>query len=236
MQATVLIVRAFDGSRREVIGEVGFAICVGPHQFTITFQVMDIHPAYSFLLGRLWIHVSGAVTFTLHQKLNFMFGDKLIIVYGEKDFMISEFPSFWYFETEKGITEVPFHCLEFEDVNSTSINQSQSIAMVLSSTKSSKKTLEKGTLFGWGQIVKVAKKHVRFGLGYHPTSRNLGVKGCKKFNPVRFRSTGYEYYLSVAVMDGVSSNKQTIIDFVRKCPLGFKLDNWTTTIVPVVFS
>lgn len=67
---------------------------VGPHQFTITFQVIDIHPAYSFLLGRLWIHDVGVITSILHQKLKFMFGDKLVIVYGEEDFVINELSSF----------------------------------------------------------------------------------------------------------------------------------------------
>lgn len=44
MRDSALIIRAFDGSRREVIREVDFPVCVRPHQFTITFQVMDIHP------------------------------------------------------------------------------------------------------------------------------------------------------------------------------------------------
>lgn len=93
MRASALIIRPFDGSRREVTKEVDLPICLGPHQFTITFQVMDIHPAYSFLLGRSWIHVAGAVTSILHQKLKFMVGDKLVIVWGKEDFMISELPS-----------------------------------------------------------------------------------------------------------------------------------------------
>ncbi|XP_050889272.1 uncharacterized protein LOC127094487 [Lathyrus oleraceus] len=66
MRNNALIVRAFDGSRRQVFGEVDLLIYVGPHQFTITFQVMDINPAYSCLLGRPWIHVVGEVTSTLH--------------------------------------------------------------------------------------------------------------------------------------------------------------------------
>lgn len=94
IRASTLIVRAFDGSRREVILEVDLPICVSPHQFTITFQVMDIHPAYICLLGRLWIYDVGAITSTLNQKLKFMFGDKLVIIYGEKDFVISELSSF----------------------------------------------------------------------------------------------------------------------------------------------
>lgn len=68
--------------------------------FTITFQVMDINLAYNCLLGRLRIHVVGAVTSKLHQKLKFMFKDKLVIVYGDEYLIVSELSSFQYVETE----------------------------------------------------------------------------------------------------------------------------------------
>lgn len=150
MRVSALILRAFDGSRREVIGEVDFPICVGPHQFTITFQVMEINLAYNCLLDRPWIHVAGAMTSTLHQKLKFMFKDKLVIVCSEEDLLVSELSSYRYVETKEGITEVPLHCLEFKDVNSTTFNKDQSITMVLSSVRSARETLEKGPLYGWG--------------------------------------------------------------------------------------
>ena len=51
-----LMVKAFDGSRRSVFGEVELPIKVGPRTFTDTFFVMDIQPAYYCLLGRPWIH------------------------------------------------------------------------------------------------------------------------------------------------------------------------------------
>lgn len=57
-----LIVKAFDGLRRVVIGEIDLPILVGTHLFTITFQVMNINLAYSCLLGRPWIHVAGYIT------------------------------------------------------------------------------------------------------------------------------------------------------------------------------
>ena len=64
-----IIVRAFDGSKRMVHGEVDIPIKVGSHTFDSTFDVMDIHPSYSCLLGRPWIHYAGAVTASLHQML-----------------------------------------------------------------------------------------------------------------------------------------------------------------------
>lgn len=45
---------------------------------------------------------------------------------------------FKYVEIEEGITEVPFQGLDFEEVSSTSANQSQSTTMVLSSAKRAK--------------------------------------------------------------------------------------------------
>lgn len=72
---------------------------------------MDINPAYNCLLGRSWIHVVGAVTSTLQQKLKFMFEDKLVIVCGEEDLLVSELSLFRYVETEEGIAEVSLHCL-----------------------------------------------------------------------------------------------------------------------------
>ncbi|XP_031378317.1 uncharacterized protein LOC116193708 [Punica granatum] len=81
-------VRAFDGSRREVNGEIDLLIEVGPCSFSITFQVLDIPNAFNLLLGRPWIHLAGAVPSTLHQKLKFIVEERLITVKGEEDYAI----------------------------------------------------------------------------------------------------------------------------------------------------
>ena len=60
------MVRAFDGSKRAVFGEVELPVKIGPEMFKSVFYVMDIQPAYSCLLGRPWVHAAGAVTSTLH--------------------------------------------------------------------------------------------------------------------------------------------------------------------------
>ncbi|PKI34997.1 hypothetical protein CRG98_044613, partial [Punica granatum] len=73
-----IAVRAFDGSRREVNGEINLLIDVGPCSFSITFQVLDIPNAFSLLLGRPWIHSAGAVPSSLHQRLKFIVEEKLI--------------------------------------------------------------------------------------------------------------------------------------------------------------
>lgn len=96
MKASTLVVKAFDGSKMMVIGEVDLPIIVGTHTFMVTFQVMDINPSCSYLIGRPWIHATGAVTTTLHQRLKFIIDDKLIIVKGEEDMSVSHLSSFRY--------------------------------------------------------------------------------------------------------------------------------------------
>ncbi|PKI38547.1 hypothetical protein CRG98_041064 [Punica granatum] len=81
-------VRAFDGSRREVNGEIDLLIDVGPCSFSITFQVLYIPNAFSLLLGRPWIHSADAVPSSLHQRLKFIVEEKLITVKGEEDYAI----------------------------------------------------------------------------------------------------------------------------------------------------
>lgn len=91
-------------------------IKIGLTIFTITFQVMDVHHGYSCLLGRPWIHSVGAVTSTLHQKLEFITNDKMIVIGGEKDILVSHLTSFRYIEVEGEITETPFQSLEMVNV------------------------------------------------------------------------------------------------------------------------
>lgn len=86
MKPSELVVRVFDGSRRTMIGKIDLPIKIGPHTFFITFFVMYIHPAYSFLLGRSWIHSVGVVTSAFHQRMEFVVNNKLVVVEGEENF------------------------------------------------------------------------------------------------------------------------------------------------------
>lgn len=93
MKPSALIVRAFDGSRRSVIGEVDLPIEIGSYTFFVTFYVMDIHPTYSCLLGHPRIHATGAITSTFHQKLKCIINGKLITIDGEEDILVTNYPS-----------------------------------------------------------------------------------------------------------------------------------------------
>ncbi|KAL2327548.1 hypothetical protein Fmac_020975 [Flemingia macrophylla] len=116
MRPSNTIVRAFDGSRREVIAEVNLPIQISPTIFNVDFQVMDITPAYSCLLGRPWIHDAKVVLSMLHQKVKFMVGDKLVTVQAEDDMLISKPSTLPYVDAAEEALETSFQALEIANV------------------------------------------------------------------------------------------------------------------------
>ncbi|XP_071723482.1 uncharacterized protein [Rutidosis leptorrhynchoides] len=87
-------VRAFDGTKKEVIGEIHLDVQIGLVVFNIHFQVLDIPTAFNFLLGRPWIHTVGAVPSSLHQTVKFVIERKPVTVY-EPDYELeSSYHSF----------------------------------------------------------------------------------------------------------------------------------------------
>lgn len=103
IRSSGVIVKAFDDTRKIVIGEVDLPMTIGPHTFQITFQVMDIHSSYSCLLGRPWIHEAMNVTSTLHQRLKFVRKGKLVTVCGEEALVVSHLSSFYFVNVEDEI-------------------------------------------------------------------------------------------------------------------------------------
>ncbi|PKI75848.1 hypothetical protein CRG98_003763 [Punica granatum] len=84
-------VQAFDGSQKEVNGEIDLLIDVGP-----------------LLLGRPWIHSAGAVPSSLHQKLKFIIEEKLITVKGKEDYAIYKETAVPYISVGND-ENLPFH-------------------------------------------------------------------------------------------------------------------------------
>ncbi|PKI39701.1 hypothetical protein CRG98_039914 [Punica granatum] len=104
-------VRAFDGSRREVNGEIDLLIDVSPCSFSVTFQVLDIPNAFNLLLGRPWIHSTGAIPSSLHQKLKFVVEERIITVKGEEDYAIYKETAVPYISVGND-ENLPFHSFE----------------------------------------------------------------------------------------------------------------------------
>ena len=80
MKPSTMTARAYDGSPRPIIGNINIELVIGPQPFQVTLQVMDIHPSYSMLLGRPWIHVARAVASSLHQRVKFIINGNLVTV------------------------------------------------------------------------------------------------------------------------------------------------------------
>ncbi|XP_052876285.1 uncharacterized protein LOC128282155 [Gossypium arboreum] len=83
------VVRAFDGTERNVMGRIELPLQIGPSTYEIDFLVMDIKPSYNCLLGRPWIHSAGAVSSSLHQKLKLITEGRLVTINAEEDIIAS---------------------------------------------------------------------------------------------------------------------------------------------------
>lgn len=160
----------------------------------------------------------------LHQRLKFLIDDKLVILCGEEDLLVSKLSSFRYVEKVEGIVEIPLHGLEFEEVSPVTANHDRSSADVLSSVISAKQTLGKGLLPGWGKVVNVAKKRDIFGISYRPTTCKASPKK-KQFNPVKFSNADFQNDHTVIVIEEPSGSKPGKPSLIRRCPPGFKLPN-----------
>jgi len=84
MKPNTMTTKAYNGKPKLIIGSMDIELIIGPHPFQVTFQVMDIHPSYSLLLGRPCIHATGAVVSSLHQRIKFIINGKLVTMMSEE--------------------------------------------------------------------------------------------------------------------------------------------------------
>jgi hypothetical protein len=226
MRHSGVVVRAFDGSRRSVMGEVDLPMMIGPHVFQITFQVMDIQAAYSCLLGRPWIHEAGAVTSTLHQKLKFVKNGKLITVEGEQALLVSHLSTFSFI----GVDDVDgsqFQRLSLDDKNT------KKNGTIMSSLKDAQEVLKNGPSAIWGKVVVLPENKRREGLGFSPASEkvvepNATIKSIKD----TFYSAGFIHPPSLEV-NAITEDgpEEDLPSFVTR---GVVCRNWIAVDVPSV--
>ncbi|KAI3890086.1 hypothetical protein MKX03_015966, partial [Papaver bracteatum] len=79
---TARTVWGFDNEKRCVMGEFTTTVVIGSAHTKTTFLVIDINARFTMLLGRPWLHANLAVSSSLHQKLRFIYGDKMITIQG----------------------------------------------------------------------------------------------------------------------------------------------------------
>ncbi|XP_058763532.1 uncharacterized protein LOC131636973, partial [Vicia villosa] len=189
-----LVVKAFDGSQSPVFGEVDLPVVIGPHIFCINFQVMEIEPAYTCLLGRPWIHAAGAVTSTLHQKVKFVDGNSIVTVNGEEDIFVSNLDSYRYIEAGEKALETSFQALEIATAVTLPVEK-------IRRAVTSWRDLQDLKMEGWGTVPEVQEKKDRLGLGYQPTKK--AAKKEQQFPPIAqtFVTGGYEHVSMISSME-----------------------------------
>jgi len=263
MRPSAIVVRAFDGSRREVVGEIELSVQIRPCTFQVVFQVMDILPAYSCLLGRPWIHTAGVVPSTLHQKLKFVVDDKLIIVSGEEDLLVSGPLSTRHIEAAEEALETSFQALE---IVGTAYVEPFKLSPYLSNTSLmiARTILKEGYKYGMGLgkdgkgvilPLELVENKGRYGLGYKPTKadkrriveerkerilarlegREPKAKGITLCDIQRsFQSAGW------INVDQVTAIKKELEDedsnFVHPCSPDVQLDKWKSVNLSMVFT
>ncbi|RVW26199.1 hypothetical protein CK203_107674 [Vitis vinifera] len=85
-------VRAYDSTRREVMGTLEIELLIGPATFVAIFQVLRIPTSFNLLLGRPWIHRAGAIPSSLHQKVKFIHDGQVVVVQSVGDMFIAAEP------------------------------------------------------------------------------------------------------------------------------------------------
>lgn len=189
-----LIVRTFDGSRRDVFGEVDLPVKIGTQVFGATFFVMDIQPAYYCLLGCPRIHGAGVVTSTLHQKMKFPISSKIVTVYGEEEYMVSHLTSFKYIDLDGEVHETPFQAFEEVKMIKTPRSEDKKPAISMSSVKDARVVVENGHPEGWGRVLDIPPKFDKLGLSFSHSMQGLAPEAPKVpsvLTPIKFTSVGF---------------------------------------------
>ncbi|XP_050916295.1 uncharacterized protein LOC127131413 [Lathyrus oleraceus] len=240
MKPNSLIVRAFDGSRQTVIGEVDLPMKIGPHIFFIIFYMMDIYPTYSCLKGRPWIHSASAVTSTLHQRLKFMIDSKLVVVEGEKDIVVSHLVSFRYVEVGGETHETPFQAFNVVNVEMTpTVKAAPGTKLSMASWKDARTRIQARHPTGWGRVLDFPVNKDRSWLGFHSlqTTQKPSAASTKKglipAIPDTFTSAGHLGDNSICMMEEESGLPEEAYLVYQKAK-GQTLNNWIVVDIPEV--
>ena len=251
MRKSQRVVRAFDGTKREVLGNIKLPIQVGPCTFNSKFIVMDINPSYNCLFGKPWIHMAEVVRSTLHQKVKFIAYENLISMIAEEDMVAITTISTPYIEVKEYATECSFRSFEVAIAKNTKDGLKMPTSHLSQNTwMSLKQTLGKGAKVGYG-------------LGYQSSyQERYGQMGRQKGKgmisskliilPIHqtFRSRGYinsslsmededivAHFLTFTInaIPEYEKTVESICPAVYPCPPDFELNNWSTVEVPVIY-
>ncbi|XP_073268737.1 uncharacterized protein [Populus alba] len=177
MKPSTMTARAYDGSSRPISGSIDVELIIGPQPFQVTLQVIDIHPSYSILLGRPWIHAARAVASSLHQRVKFIINGNLVTVRAEETLSMIKNVSIPYIETEESKDENmhAFEVVNAEWVPENTVRRKPEISEA--AKMATKYFLKHGLPFQYDHttgmperinVIKMKCADQRFGLGFKP--------------------------------------------------------------------
>ena len=106
MKHTHTVVRAFDGTRQKMTGEIEIEMQIGPCTFKVEFQV---------------------VPSTLHQKIKFVTEGQLVFIAAEENMIATTSSGASYVEADEKALECSFRSLEF--VNTMYVGEGAKVPM-----------------------------------------------------------------------------------------------------------
>ncbi|XP_070026223.1 uncharacterized protein [Nicotiana sylvestris] len=178
-----ICIRGFDSGGKDSVGDIVLELTIGPVEFTMVFQVLDIAVSYNLLLGQPWIHATKSVPSTLHQMVKFEWDRQEIIVHVEDNLCAHSDASvpFIEVEDEKGpwVYQV-FETVSVEKVPERKCIPTSKITSALGMVAF--EMLKNGFVPGKGlgvslqgiiQPASLPENLVTFGFGFKPTVANV---------------------------------------------------------------
>ncbi|XP_075081725.1 uncharacterized protein LOC142166411 [Nicotiana tabacum] len=184
-------VRGFDVGGKDSVGDIMLELSIGPVEFIMEFQVLDVTVSYNMLLGRPWIHAAKAIPSSLHQMVKFEWDMQEIVVHGDEDLSAYNDTIVLFIEAEDD--KVPWVYQTFETVSVEKIPEGKCIPgpkLSSASVMVAKEMLKNGfvpgkdlgpSLQGIVHPVRPSGNPGTFGLGFMPTEKDMKrVKNLKQ--------------------------------------------------------
>ena len=70
----------FDGKVVMLEGQIKLSVVTEGKEVGVNFIVVNAFSPYTMILGRPWIHTTGTIPSTLHQKIKFLIQDVVVVV------------------------------------------------------------------------------------------------------------------------------------------------------------
>ena len=175
-------VRAYDNSRREVLGTITLELIIGPMIKKVEFQVLNITSCFNMLLGRPWIHDIEAIPSSLYKKVQFLHEGAIVTIYD--DTLTIPKPIFGIdsenepltlngFEIEKlgfgrreeEVERIPMDFAPYSNNNVVAMIRRMNYLLRMNLGKTMKKAI--------AQVPIISTTTPPFGLGYKPTDDDL---------------------------------------------------------------